>query len=135
MSDELQYWGSTAWGDGFWAGDTLVGYFTHMGRNVLTYDPTTTDTKNSESISYNLDSGTFHFINQNGVAIDYTLEGTYDGDDAFSDAVQIASGTLAANDTTSESVSTPWDQIRVTATPQTTPSADAIFMVKLHQGR
>lgn len=103
-----------------------------MAKDVLDYQPTDTSTTDSAPIAGQTDNETFQIINRTSVAVDYEFEGTYDGDDDFSDAVSLGSGSVNASSNARSSVSDSWDQTRVRITPQTSPGGSSSVIVKKH---
>jgi len=133
MPTKIVRWGTYTWGGGAWSVPEFVAEIAQMSKNILTYDPTTTDTRTSGSLSIESDSNTIQFANDNAVVVDYTIEGTYDGDD-FTHAYEIATGSVTATSTAVEYLTNPWNQFRVSVTPQNTPSEGNVLSIKLHEG-
>lgn len=103
-----------------------------MAKDVIDYQPTDTSTTDSNAIVGQTDNETFQLINNTSVTVDYEFEGTHDSDGDFSDAVSLGSGSVSASSTARDSVSDPWDQIRVKLTPQTSPGGSSSVIVKKH---
>jgi hypothetical protein len=101
-----------------------------MAKDVLTYTPSDTSERVSSAVNNRTEPSVYQIGNGNTVSVNYVLEATYDTDD-FSYPVEIASGSLSADDATSVTVSDPWDKVRAKITPSSSPG-DGEIVVKMH---
>jgi hypothetical protein len=136
MPQELVTWGNSTWSVGDWGLPQRTADIAVMSKNLLSYDPTSTDERISNSLRFESTAGAVQFVNENGVTIDYTVEATYEGDD-FTHAHVVGSGSLNSGSQSTPttgvvSVSEPWDKVRVRVTPQTAPSSGPVLVAKLH---
>lgn len=102
-----------------------------MAKDLYNSQIRDTSTHTSGEIGADHVEGVFQLSNRHDQSIDYTFEGTYDGDSDFSDAVQLGSGTVSAGGTARERLTEPWDVVRLTATASTAPTSGEL-VVKYH---
>lgn len=83
-------------------------------------------------ISNNEPGTTFIVANDLDAAVDYTVKGTYESDDDFSDAITLASGeTVSADGVSYETLGYSWDVIRFEVTAQSSPSTNSLRIKKM----
>jgi hypothetical protein len=102
-----------------------------MSKDVANEDIRNTNQHNFP-IENNEGGTTFLIDNDLDAAIDYTVKGTHEDDDTFSDAATLVSGASTGADTvTYETLGYTWDIIRFEVTAQSTPSADSLGIKKM----
>lgn len=104
-----------------------------MAKDVLDEQPRDTSTVTSGSIGIDGDAvRVFQIVNTLDVTFDYEFQATYKNDDSFANAVTLGGGTVNSGSVTSEGISEAWDDVRVTVTPQNSPTSGSVI-VKKHE--
>lgn len=81
--------------------------------------------------------GVYDYINGLDADIALTVYGTHEDDDTFSDAhtlvdrTSTGSGVIASNSAEYDTLSDPWDQLRVEVTAQSTPTSGTLTIKEM----
>lgn len=102
-----------------------------MSKDVFAQEIRSTGDFPSDGVVARHDDGVFQFVNSLDQSADWSIEGTYEGDTNFSDAVQLNTGTASSGDTMKQALSEPWDKVRVVVTTTTAPTSGS-FVAKYH---
>lgn len=100
-----------------------------MAKDVLDVQIRDT-TSHTASLLHNEDNSVLQYVNTLDQSVTIVVNGTYTGDNTFSDAHQINSQSVNAGKTASLALTEPWDRLQVDVSAGTAPTSGSVLVKK-----